>query len=121
MAGRLLPQHRHLLSEALEYGLKQRDIPYDRLYLTGEAALYCTELVVDMFKHANGGSEFFTESPMSFTDPMTGLVHDDWVNYYAYFGIPVPAGEPGSNPGDMSLDSKLNIFHVAGPITGYSP
>lgn len=69
-------------------------MPYDDRYLTDEDALYCSELIVDMFKSANGGVEFFPEAPMSFRDIETGELHDYWVRHYNdYFGMPVPTGE----------------------------
>lgn len=121
MVGRLKRQHHRLIPKAIEYGLKQREIPYDRLYLTDESSLYCSELIVDMFRSANNGMEFFPEAPMSFRDLETGEIHEQWISYYGYFGMPVPEGEPGSNPGDMSLDPKLHIYDVIGDISGYRP
>jgi hypothetical protein len=121
MAGRLKKEYSHLIPDAISYGLRQRDIPYNKLYLAGEPALYCSQLVVDMFKHANKGVPFFKESPMSFSDMRTGEIHKYWVRYYSYFGMPVPEGEPGSNPGDISRDNKLEIYRVEGDITGYKP
>ncbi|WP_029059890.1 YiiX/YebB-like N1pC/P60 family cysteine hydrolase [Stappia stellulata] len=118
--GRLKAPHRHLIDDALRYGIEQRNIPYDQLYLTGEGALYCSELVVDMFRHANEGTPFFPERPMSFRDSTTGEIHTDWVAYYAYFGMTVPSGEPGSNPGDISKDPRLEIYLATGPIPGLS-
>jgi hypothetical protein len=105
----------------MAYGLQQRDIPYDRRYLTDEAALYCSELIVDMFKAANDDVAFFEESPMSFRDTETGELHEYWIRYYDYFGMEVPDGEPGSNPGDISKDSRLDVYDVVGDITGYQP
>ena len=121
LSARLKQEHRGLIPEAIAYGLQQRDIPYDRRYLTDEAALYCSELIVDMFKYANNRKEFFKESPMSFRDIETGEVHEYWVRYYDYFGMDVPEGEPGSNPGDISKESKLHIYDIVGEITGYQP
>lgn len=121
MVGRLRPEFQPLIPRALAYGLSKRDTPYDQLYLTDETALYCSELVVDMFTAANGGLPFFLETPMSFRDRTTGEVLPAWVEYYATFGMPVPEGQPGSNPGDISKDSRLRIVHVKGPITGYAP
>lgn len=97
----------------------QRDIPYDYRYLTDQIALYCSELVVDMFKYANEGNEFFPEVPMSFRDKTTREVHPFWLDYYARLGMTVPAGEPGSNPGAISLDPKVQIYDVLGYIPGY--
>ncbi|MBW3696121.1 hypothetical protein EK599_10460 [Vibrio sp. T187] len=121
MLGRLKSEFMHLIPSALDYGLRQKNLPYDHLYLTGESSLYCSELVVDMFKHANSGVEFFPESPMSFRDLETGEVHAQWISYYRYFGMEVPEHEPGSNPGDLSKDSKLHVYDVVGDISGYTP
>lgn len=118
LIGRLAYEYRTLISLAVEYGLKQRDIPYDQLYLPDTTKLYCSELVVDMFKYANSGNEFFVETPMSFRDLETGLIHPQWVEHYKYFGLSVPDGEPGSSPGDISLDSRVEIYKVHGPLVG---
>lgn len=120
MIGRLLDPFRSLIPEAIKYGLTQRNVPYDELYLTDEVTLYCSELVVDMFKHANGGNAFFLEQPMSFRDRTTHEILPAWVDYYARFGMAVPEGEAGSNPGDISKDARLTIVQVAGNLTGYS-
>ncbi|MFC4992739.1 YiiX/YebB-like N1pC/P60 family cysteine hydrolase [Rubritalea tangerina] len=119
IGARLKAQHRDLIEGALAYGMQQRDVPYDARYLPDESALYCSELIVDMFKHASGGV-FFPESPMDFRDIATGEVHPAWVDYYGYFGMPVPEGKAGSNPGDMSKDEKLEVYHVSSNLTGLS-
>lgn len=119
--GRLQNSHHTLIPDALTYGLMQRNVPYDVRYMPSEAALYCSELIVDMFKHANGGTEFFEENPMSFRDTATGEIHPTWIRYYAQFGMAVPEGEPGSNPGDISKDARLSVLDVIGNIPGYQP
>jgi hypothetical protein len=119
MIGRLLPPHRHLVPGAIAYGLAERDVPYDERYLTDEAALYCSELIVDMFKAANDGTPFFPENPMSFRDPATGEILPAWIEYYERFGMDVPDGAPGSNPGDISKDNRIRIMAVEGNISGY--
>ncbi|BCE03449.1 YiiX/YebB-like N1pC/P60 family cysteine hydrolase [Marinicellulosiphila megalodicopiae] len=122
IVGRLKEEYQYLLDKAFTYGLRQRNVPYDHRYLTDESALYCTELIVDMFKYANGGADFFKESPMSFRDIETGEIHDYWKHHYLdFFGMVVPEGEPGSNPGDMSNDERLHIYDVVGDLTGYEP
>lgn len=119
MLGRLDQEFHQLIPPAVDYGIAQRNIPYDRLYLTDEHTLYCSELVVDMFRHANDGTTFFPETPMSFRDGQSGQIHPTWEQYYAYFGMPVPEGEPGSNPGEISLDTKIEIYDVIGSIPGH--
>lgn len=119
IGARLHSAHTHLIQPAIAYGLSRRDVPYDDLYLTDESALYCSELLVDMFKVANNGAPFFTEHPMSFRDPATSQILPAWIEYYERFGMEVPDGEPGSNPGDISKDQRLAITKVIGAITGY--
>lgn len=120
LLARLHPQYHGLLPDAVQYGLDQRNLPYDHLYLTDATALYCSELVVDMFRHANGGAEFFPEQTMSFRDTVSGEIHPTWIEYYAKFGMEVPEGQPGSNPGSISKDARLKIIDVQGPPTGYN-
>jgi hypothetical protein len=120
LLGRLVEGHQNLIGDAISHGISRRDTPYDHLYLTGENALYCSELVVDMFKYANGGVPFFEERPMSFRDTATGELHPAWIDCYAYFGMDVPEGEPGSNPGDISRDVRIGFYAAIGPIPGFS-
>lgn len=117
---RLKQPHITLIPNAVKYGLAKRDTPYDELYLTDPAALYCSELLVDMFRFANGGVEFFPERPMSFRHPVTGQILSAWTEYYAKFGMSVPDGQPGSNPGDISNDTRLDFVVVQGPPSGYN-
>ena len=101
------------------HGLKQRAVPYDHIYLTDEDASYCSELVVDMLKSANGGVEYFPEHPMSFRDTETGELHETWISHFRRVGMEVPEREPGSNPGDISRDERIKIYDVVGNIPGY--
>lgn len=118
--GRMKPELRHLIPAALQESLRLRGLPYDQVYLTGEDAYYCSELVVDAFKLANGGIEVFPEEPMSFSDPNTGKVLEYWQRYYAYFGRPVPEGEPGSHPATLSRSDKIDIVARMGELHGWS-
>lgn len=119
LVGRLNSSFSSLVPLAIDYGLQLRDLPYDQFYLTDEKALYCSELVVDMFKAANGGEPFVVERPMSFRDKVTGEILEAWTHYYQQFGMEVPDGEPGSNPGDISKDPRLEVVHIEGKLTGY--
>jgi hypothetical protein len=119
MHARLKTEHQHLITDAIAYGIQQYNVPYDNRYLTDEASLYCSELVVDMFKTANGGREFFPEISMNFRDLVTGQIHPYWIEHYKQFGLPVPQGEPGSNPGDISKHTSLEFLSVVGIISGY--
>lgn len=74
--------------------------PYDDLFLPGDSALYCSELVQLNFVDSQG-SLVFEPVPMSFHDE-SGQVTDFWRLFYAKRGMSVPEGAPGSNPGELS-------------------
>lgn len=118
MLARLDEDYRHLIPPAMRFGETLCHMPYDELYLTGNGALYCSELVVNIFRHANGGEPFFHEAPMSFRDIDTGEPHPTWIEYYACFGMEVPEGAPGSNPGAISLDQRVKVYDIIGPVPG---
>lgn len=60
--GRLDASFGSLIGPAVQYGIGRRNVPYDELYLTGEGALYCSELVVDMFKLLTVVRHFFMKN-----------------------------------------------------------
>jgi len=82
--------------------------PYDDLYLPGDSAVYCSELVqmnyVDM-----AGKRIFEPVPMSFHDD-SGRITDYWQEFYMQRGMVVPEGMPGSNPGELSRRSEVIIL-----------
>jgi uncharacterized protein YycO len=118
LVARLRRPHLHLVSAAVEFGLSRLGVPYDSRFLPDDRELYCSELVIDMFEHANGGRPFFEEQPMSFVDPATGRFHQQWVDHYAGLGMAVPEGVLGSNPAALSRDPRLWVYRVEGDITG---
>ena len=79
--------------------------PYDDLYLPGDSAIYCSELV-QMNYVDNKGHLIFDPVPMSFRDA-TGQVTDYWREFYAQRGMAVPEGAPGSNPGELSQRPQI--------------
>lgn len=82
--------------------------PYDDLYLPGDSAIYCSELVQRCYVNSNGKLVFNTV-PMSFHDE-TGQVTDYWKDFYSRRGMIVPEGEPGTNPGELSRRSQVTII-----------
>lgn len=115
---RLKSQHRHLVPDALAHGLTQLGVPYDRYYGSSKNALYCSELILDMFCHANGGQMFFPNALLSFRDIQTGELLPEWVQHYAEVGQDVPEGAPGSHPAGLSQDPRIEVFHLLGNIPG---
>lgn len=101
-------------------------LPYDDIFMPGDSAIYCSELVQRSFVLRSsarmaksggdgcGGESVFGTIPMSFHDS-TGRVTDFWTKFYAARGLQVPEGEPGTNPGQISRDPKVRIL---GPLGG---
>lgn len=89
------------LSRAREY-LGQ---PYDWWYLPDNEKMYCSELVYESFRDADG-NRIFEANPMNFRAP-DGSIHEFWVRLYTELGMDVPEGVPGTNPADMARDSRL--------------
>ena len=79
--------------------------PYDDLYLPGDSAVYCSELVQMNYVDSHG-ELVFEPVPMSFHDA-TGQVTEYWRVFYAVRGMTVPEGAPGSNPGELSLRPQI--------------
>ena len=79
--------------------------PYDDLFLPGDSAVYCSELV-QMNYVDKGGHLIFDPVPMSFHDA-TGMVTGYWREFYAEHGMSVPEGLPGSNPGELSQRPQI--------------
>ncbi len=82
--------------------------PYDDLYLPGDSAIYCSELVQLNFRSVSN-QPVFEPVPMSFHD-VTGRVTDYWQEFYARRGMTVPEGAPGTNPGELSRRQEVNII-----------
>lgn len=82
--------------------------PYDDLYLPGDSAVYCSELVQMCYIMTNGIPVFST-IPMSFHDS-TGQVTTYWKDFYERHGMAVPEGAPGTNPGELSRREQVSII-----------
>ena len=56
----------------------------------------------------------FNLYPMTFIDPNTRNTMDIWQGYYQELETRIPEGEPGINPGIMSISEKIEIVHKYG-------
>lgn len=83
--------------------------PYDWYYMPNNGRMYCSELVYESFLDENG-NPFFQSVPMNFRDS-EGNMPEFWVDLYRTLGMDVPEGLPGTNPNDLSLDSRLVEVH----------
>lgn len=82
--------------------------PYDDLYLPGDSAIYCSELVQLNYRSVSG-RPVFEPIPMSFHDS-TGRVTDYWREFYGQRGMIVPEDVPGTNPGELSRRPQIIII-----------
>lgn len=85
-------------------------MPYDSLYSSTDAAIYCSELVQKSYVDRRG-QRLFPEIPMEFRDS-TGQIPQYFVDFYRRRGLPVPEGEPGTNPGQLSRHPLLRLRPV---------
>ncbi len=119
VVGRLRPPHLDLIPGALEAGRALLGRPYDGVFAIDNDRYYCSELVYEVFRRANGGRPLFELVPMTFRDPATGTTMPAWTDYFRKLGAPVPEGEPGINPGGISRSPEIEIVHAYGKPTGW--
>lgn len=109
--GRLKPMYQPLIDKAIEFSLKNLHVPYDDVYLYDNGKYYCSELIYDAFKYANGSQPFFTLEPMTFKSAGGNEFNPAWVSYYQKLNVAIPEGKPGINPGGISRSEKIDILN----------
>lgn len=77
----------------------------DLLFFDYPEALYCSELVQECYRGPDGKS-LFPSQPMNFKGS-TSAYPANWVHLYEGLGEPIPHGEPGTNPQDLSESPLL--------------
>ena len=107
---RLKKQHLKLIPKAIDFSIKQLDVPYDNEYVYNNGSYYCSELLYDAFMFANNGKPFFRLYPMTYKQPGTNKFFPAWVDYYQAIGKEIPEGKPGCNPGGMSTSDKIAVI-----------
>lgn len=110
LMGRVKKQYRRLLPEALRFAESQLGVPYDKAFLYGNGSYYCSELIYDAFKAANGDKDFFVLQPMTFKPVGSDAYFPVWEAYYKDLGIGIPQGAAGINPGGISTSPKIDVF-----------
>ncbi len=78
---------------------------YDMWFLPDNEEQYCSELVRNAYRNADG-NYLFAEAPMNFKSP-DGTFPPYWVQLFQSLGQPIPQDLPGTNPNDMHADSAL--------------
>ena len=95
------------LVQTLENAHRHLGKPYDFIYMPGDEAIYCSELVLLSFV-GREGHPVFQPIPMSFHDEK-GEVTPYWKDYYSRRALDVPEGKEGSNPGELSRRANVKI------------
>ncbi len=107
LVGRL--KDRSNIKESINNALTYIGRPYDKFYMPDDTEIYCSELVQLSFVNPDG-SHIFPQIPMSFHDK-SGKVTDFWTEYYKKYGMEVPEGKPGTNPGGISRSDAIEIIY----------
>jgi len=82
--------------------------PYDDIFADNDTAFYCSELIQKSFVN-HSGQRIFDPIPMSFRDTQ-GNIPDFWRNHYRQRNLPIPEGEPGSNPAALLQHPAVSLY-----------
>lgn len=106
------PKDRALAKESANLATDYLGKDYDNAFTLDDDKYYCSELVYECFKKANGGKDYFPLNVMTFKTPGTDSIMPFWVEYYKQLNQPVPEGDMGINPGAISRSSKLELIEL---------
>lgn len=118
IVGRVNDNHTKLIPNAVNHAQSLLGKKYDHVFDIKNDTYYCSELVYEAFKYANGGEELFQLFPMTFIDPDTNETFGIWSNYYSELEKSIPEGQLGLNPGGISRSTEIEIVHMYGTPSG---
>ena len=110
IVGRLKKEFTNSISNAVSYSKSKLDITYDEVFLINNETYYCSELIYEAFLN----DSIFELKPMTFFHPKTKKTLKVWKEYYSDLNTNIPEGNPGINPGIMSLSNKIEMVHFYG-------
>lgn len=97
--------------KAANFAISKIGQPYNDTFMQNADGYYCTQLVTEAYKSANGGKELFALQKLVFPTDSKELVI--WKDYYAKKGLELPVNDFGSNPGSLSKDKAFSgIYYV---------
>lgn len=114
IVGRLKEKYRHLNKAAIGFAFEQLGTAYDDAFIMDNGKYYCSELLYDAYKHANGNQAFFRLSPMTFKPVGSTEFFPVWKEYYYALGMDIPEGEAGLNPAGISRSEFVQIVYSYG-------
>ena len=110
IVGRLKKEFTNSISNAVSYSKSKLEITYDEVFLINNETYYCSELIYEAFLN----DSIFELKPMTFLHPKTKDTLKVWKEYYSDLNTNIPEGNPGINPGIMSLSNKIEMVHFYG-------
>ena len=110
IVGRLKKEFTNSISNAVSYSKSKLEITYDEVFLINNETYYCSELIFEAFEK----DSIFQLKPMTFLHPKTKDTLKVWKEYYSDLNTNIPQGNPGINPGIMSLSNKIEMVHFYG-------
>ena len=110
IVGRLKKEFTNSISNAVSYSKSKLDITYDEVFLINNETYYCSELIYEAFLN----DSIFELKPLTFLHPKTKDTLKVWKEYYSDLNTNIPEGNPGINPGIMSLSNKIEMVHFYG-------
>jgi len=119
IVGRLKTKFHILIPRFIKEAKSYLGKPYDSIFVINNDSYYCSELIYLSSMKANSGNPLFELHPMTFKDPDTNDFYPEWVDYYEDINEKIPEGEPGINPGGISLSDNIEIVHIYGYPDGW--
>ena len=110
IVGRLKKRYQYSILDAVNFLKSKIGVEYDHHFLKDNNKYYCSELIYEAFEK----DSVFRLYPMTFIDPITNNTMNLWQEYYNELETKIPEGEPGINPGIMSISENIKIVHKYG-------
>jgi hypothetical protein len=110
IVARLKKRYQYSITDAVIFLNSKIGMKYDDFFIKDNNKYYCSELIHEAFEK----DSIFKLHPMTFIDPKTRNTMYIWQKYYQGLEIRIPEGEPGINPGIMSISEKIEIVHKYG-------
>ena len=110
IVGRLKKRYQYSILDAVKFLKSKIGVKYDDYFIKDNNKYYCSELIYEAFEK----DSVFRLYPMTFIDPITNNTMNLWQEYYNELDTKIPEGEPGINPGIMSISENIKIVHKYG-------
>ena len=103
IVGRLKKRYQYSILDAVKFLKNKIGTEYDDYFIKDNNKYYCSELIYEAFEK----DSVFRLYPMKFIDPITNNTMNLWQEYYNELETKIPEGEPGINPGIMSISENI--------------